>query len=292
MDYSDIVKLGIGTTDPMHGWQEALKLANPAAGTALTRVIPGETWERLLLGTTTLTCSAVAGIRQPVFNLLDGDGNTLYQIASGPQLAASSQMTAFLAVGEAAQIGPAPSQQATASVTGPGAGATITSIALPAGIYTVNWLVGLRGTTAAVDGDNFQLVIGATVLAQSISLSASGTEQQQQPIQVEVAVGGQTLSIQAIAAATATAVYRAQLVAVPDSGASWYARIPDIVMPSGWQVQVTATGLLAGDQFSGSTFVVQRFPSDFASGDLYHEALEGWRKYITALNRGEMTAGS
>jgi hypothetical protein len=95
------------------------------------------------------------------------------------------------------------------SVTTPGAGATIaTSAALAAGTYTVKWTVTLGGTPAAADANNFQLFNGATLVATSVNLGAIG-DYPQADVQVTV-VSGAVLTVKALGAGTAGAIYSAQ----------------------------------------------------------------------------------
>lgn len=106
---------------------------------------------------------------------------------------------------------------ANGTVTNPSAGEIITgaSAALPAGTYAVSWNVGLGGTTAAADVNNFQLVLGATPVLPSLNASTSGGVFSQLPTTITVPAGGAILSVQAIAQGTSTAVYRAQFTALP-----------------------------------------------------------------------------
>lgn len=57
------------------------------------------------------------------------------------------------------------------------------------------------------------------------------------------------------------------------------ANVPDIILPSGWTVEVIVAGAGAADQFSNVSLIVQRYPSDIASGDEYHEHLTAWRQF-------------
>jgi hypothetical protein len=112
------------------------------------------------------------------------------------------------------------------TVAAPGALSTICSIAnVPAGTYTVNWLVQLAGTPAAADANNFQLVNGATGLVLSANQGAVG-EYPQDPVEI-VVPAVQTVKIVNIGAATAGSIYTAQLALIPVTQALSVAELQD-----------------------------------------------------------------
>lgn len=102
------------------------------------------------------------------------------------------------------------------SVAAPAAGATIASLSLPNGTYTVAWTVELSGTLAAADIDNVALDIGATQVATSANAGAAGTYPQASA-QVVVTGGPLTLAAKAIGAATAGSTYRVNATITPTS---------------------------------------------------------------------------
>lgn len=105
------------------------------------------------------------------------------------------------------------SLSASATVTGPGAGATIASIVLPAGTYLVGWTVGYgAGAVAAAEANNMQLTGPAAPVTAIIPAVANQQVIQQQ---VTITTPGTTLAVKAIAAGTATAQYEAEIVATP-----------------------------------------------------------------------------
>jgi hypothetical protein len=111
-----------------------------------------------------------------------------------------------------------PSQQVYGTATSPAAGAVIANmVSLPAGIYTISWQVELQGTTAAgTDNDNFKLennTLGTTIL-QSVNPFAIGGPYIQPSITV-VLTQATHVTIQAVATATAGAVYSASFSATP-----------------------------------------------------------------------------
>lgn len=108
------------------------------------------------------------------------------------------------------------SSTTSGQVTSAGAAATITSQALAAGTYLVQWTVALSGTLGAGDANNLQLTNGATQVATSLNAGAAGTYVQQQAT-VVIPAGGATLAVKSIAASTVGGVYAAQLTAAPQA---------------------------------------------------------------------------
>jgi len=107
--------------------------------------------------------------------------------------------------------GAAATTEAAGQVTSPAAGATVVQLTgLPAGDYAVTWTVELSGTLAAADANNFRLLNGASAVLDSDNLAVAGTYPQPGVV-ITVPASG-SVSIQAIAAGTVGAVYRAQLV--------------------------------------------------------------------------------
>lgn len=99
------------------------------------------------------------------------------------------------------------------TATGPAAGATIASVVVPAGTYVVSWTVGYgAGAVAAAELNNMQLTGGP---ANVVALIPAVANQQQPQSQVTITTAGATIAVKAIGAATATAVYEAQLVVTP-----------------------------------------------------------------------------
>lgn len=99
------------------------------------------------------------------------------------------------------------------NATGPGAGATIASIVLPAGTWAISWTVGYgAGAVAAAEQNNMQLT-GLAAPLTAIIPGVANTEVPQQ--QVVLTTAGVTVAVKTIGAGTATAVYEAQIVAVP-----------------------------------------------------------------------------
>lgn len=77
--------------------------------------------------------------------------------------------------------------------------------------------------------------------------------------------------------------------AIPNVTAN--AAIPDLVIPSGWQIELEVIGILAGDQVSTIRMMNQRYPSGIASGDFYHAQHEMWERAWKQIQAGMGKAG-
>ena len=88
-----------GSLHMRQGWQELIKPANPAAGATFTRRIPGETWERYVAVTFTLTASAVVANRQAQLRLLDADGAIIASVSASGVVVAGTTVRPRCAVG-------------------------------------------------------------------------------------------------------------------------------------------------------------------------------------------------
>jgi len=111
-------------------------------------------------------------------------------------------------------LAPTPSLVNKNVTTGPAAGAGLATIAAPpAGIYKVDVYVEYSGTVAAADQDNLRLQVDSVTLVGLLA-SAAITSGDVNPIQsFIVRTIGTNIRIQAVALATATAVYTTMLVA-------------------------------------------------------------------------------
>lgn len=113
--------------------------------------------------------------------------------------------------------GSAASVTAQGSVTSPAATAAITATpAVPAGVYMVNWTVGLAGTLAAGDANNMRLFAAGSPVVNAIDPPVAGTYPQA-PVTVVIPAGGGSIGVQAIAAGSVGAIYSAQITATPVS---------------------------------------------------------------------------
>lgn len=131
---------------------------------------------------------------------------------------------------------------AEGTATGPVAGATIAQVVLPQGTWLISWTVGFgSGAVAAADANNMQLtgLTGGSLVA--VVPAVANTEVPQPGVEF---TGAATIAVKAIALATATAVYEAQIVATPVTGG--FVRIYDGAPQAGLQV---ATSYLPGPGF-------------------------------------------
>lgn len=108
------------------------------------------------------------------------------------------------------------SNGATAAAPGAGAAvATIVSGSLPAGLYDIEVTIGMNGTLAAADTSNMNLKAGATTLMAKIPYVANGTSNPTAgPFRFRASLDGSSaLTVNAVAASTASSVYTALIVA-------------------------------------------------------------------------------
>lgn len=105
-------------------------------------------------------------------------------------------------------------QNSAVTAASPAAGTTVTSVTIVPGEYTINWTVGLAGTTPGnTDRDNFGLYQGATLLATSANQGQTG-EFPQNPIVVSV-LANTVIAVKVIATTATGATYDASIDAVP-----------------------------------------------------------------------------
>lgn len=109
------------------------------------------------------------------------------------------------------------SNGATAAAPGAGAAvATIVSGSLPAGLYDIEVSIGMNGTlVSGTDTSNMNLKAGATTLMAKIPYVANGTSNPTAgPFRFRASLDGSTaLTVNAVAASTASSVYTALIVA-------------------------------------------------------------------------------
>ena len=124
-------------------------------------------------------------------------------------------------------------------VTTPAANQVLASIVVPQGSYTLNWIVGLGGTTGTPEISNFNVTLNGVVIAHSENSSSSGSFSTQSPFTISVPAGGGTIAITVGAnAPTAASVYRCQGVLTGSS---------EFTLQLGkrtWQLALPASGVL------------------------------------------------
>lgn len=249
-----------------HGFTELIPLAQPAAGAGLTRKVPFNVWERPRAVAFTYTAAAGGSGRQPVLRYLSPDAQTIVEAPVGGQLGPSGVANLFAWPSAPAAAPAGLTVQGDASVTSPAAGATITSITLTQGTWTIAWGVRTSGTVAAADNNNMQLNLpGGVSLIADVPQGGSNLSQQN-AVTIQVPVAGATVTVTAIAIGTVGAIYTAQITATPGEATSGYAPLPDLLLRSGWSLVLTAIGIQAGDQISAAFLLADRFPSGYASG--------------------------
>lgn len=87
---------------------------------------------------------------------------------------------------------------------------------IPPGTYTLGWIVQQTGPIAAVDINNIEVQLGATLLGIAMTSGNAGTNATQVPITFTVPPGAPgTLNIRAIVNATAGTTYIAQATLTP-----------------------------------------------------------------------------
>lgn len=245
-----------------------LNPANPAANAPLVYKVDSAWWERIVSLLFTFTASAVAGLRTLAIVLANADGVAFNITPGGPSILAGQTWQISSDLLEGLQVFAGPSQDNTGNAAAPAAGATIASLTLPAGEYAVNWTVELGGTPGAGDLDNFGLFVGANQVAQSVNPGAVGGPWPQLAENVVIPAGGAVLAVKAIGIGTAGSTYQATVAAAEDSANLACPQLPDLILKSSWQLQVTITGGQAGDQISGVQILTERHPSNWADGSL------------------------
>ena len=269
--FADVSRLMPSPPGLAHGFEQLVKATQPAAGASFTRTIQNDAWERIRAITFQLVTSAAAGNRQVLLNYADGDGFIFDQTPASQIVGPSGTVTGFLS-NRSPTAGPQlGSLQAEGAVTNPGLAGTIASIAaVPAGVWQAAVTVFLSGTVTVADQDNMALAFGGAanpVIAYPgvVNTPVTFTEVIELP-------AAHAVTVQAIAAASGvSAVYNAELVLTSSAGIAYYANIPDHVLKSGYQVQLTVNGIQAGDQLSGIGILTERFPSDYAVGGIEDE---------------------
>lgn len=112
---------------------------------------------------------------------------------------------------------------ASGSVTSPGGGVTLASVAIPAGTWEVTWIVGFTastsGSASAADNNNFVLYVGATAVGTAVVDAVdNGIElYAQTTVQVTVPGGGSTLAVKTAGAGSSGTTYYAMI----PPGGSW-----------------------------------------------------------------------
>jgi hypothetical protein len=259
--------------------------APPAAGSSYTYPVSNDYWERIVAVAFTLTTSAAA-VNRSVSLVWADDGGTAIATVPAVPIATASQVIPVTALLQAVPV-PAPGQTLNAygSQAAPGAGTTIANAGvLPSGLYSIAWTVEVSGPVAAgTDNDNMQLFVGGTAVARAIYPAVAGSYPQATAI-VWIA-GASALTIRNVAAATAGTTYAAALTATQLSGTPMVARIPDLILKSGWKLQVNVAGMQAADTLTGIAVLAERYSSDWAGGTLGSDEERAVREWLAWATR-------
>jgi hypothetical protein len=137
----------------------------------------------------------------PVFTPVDGAGNVIGGTAANPAVTKQFRDSAATA-------------QASGSTTAPTAGAAITTVAIPAtGLWEITASYYLSGTVAAGDANNLQLKQNATARLGPLLAPAVANAFPQPVVTVLSCAAGDTVTVNAVAAGSASCAYNATIVA-------------------------------------------------------------------------------
>lgn len=285
---SDFTSLVTAGTDLARGWAEPVYPADPAAGaTVAQRIVPGETWERMLLARATFTADTTAGVRNPRLEIVDALGRVLYGMPLTQGVAPSGVVTANVAVNGADEVvGPGP--MLDVSNAAPAAGADWT--------YTVP-----AGQSLVVETLQFSLVTGVTVANRTVqviiddganelwrwvspTVQAASTTVEYVGAQSSVEYGAVRNGVEAFELPNlilgpgyrvrtvtvniqATDQYSAQRLAeLIATSVTSVQRWPDIPLQSGYVLRFIHDGVGAADSWSSVRFYLARYPSDATRG--------------------------
>ncbi len=135
---------------------------------------------------------------------------------------------------------------ASGSVTSPGTFANILFLTVAPGTYTVSWTVTLSGTAGAGDADNFRLVNGVTVIANSVNAGAPGIYPQA-PQTFTVTAGNPDIQIGTAGSTPAAGAVYGAAVPSPVVKDCFIRSITHTVTVDGW---VTEWGLADASRYS------------------------------------------
>jgi hypothetical protein len=262
------------------GNTQLLKPPPPASGGGYTLGPDPSYWLRPVAVTFTATMSGAGGFRSLALNYIDGDGFIFNQVPIAAGLGSSAAVTAYADLASVTPLPGPPTVSFEAQVTSPAAGATITSLTLPAGEWEIAWTVEVDLNGAAADDDNFGLYNGSNQVAQSVSGHTAGQPYPQIPVTVAVPAAGTTMNVKAIGAGTATSVYVASITATAIGGIGLQAQLPDLVLKQGWSLGISIGNVQAGDQLSNIGILVERYASNWADGALGQDREEELREWL------------
>jgi len=269
------------------GFTQNVIIPNPGAGLPVAHTIGADYWKRIRAVAFQYVTSATTSEREISIAFADGGGNIFDAIPIfGVRFASfTTQLYADTNYAPNNQLEQAVTSYGTA--TTPAAGAVICSVTgTGPGIAQILWTVEVSGALAAgTDNDNFELVVNGGNVAQSENPAIAGVYPQQAE-QVEE-TGLVTAQIKTINLATAGAVYSASLAVQLSSGALIHVCIPDLILQPGWQMQINAANMQAGDSFQNIYALTEHYASDWASGTDSAETEDFIDAILARLANGE-----
>jgi hypothetical protein len=242
--------------------------AAPAAGANYTRTTGNTWWERILAISFTLTTSAAAGQRSAAINYLDADGNPLISKPAVPLIGPS---TAYAVSADIFGASGTPASGYPVTATGSFAGAGNGSASLPANAS----LTGFTVSIGVAGADNAPTVSVTNALGGTLTYTVGNNGNAQLPLvqafnpALPVAAAGDQIEV-AWTGATGTPAGDIVVTGVltGTGGIGSCPLLPDIVLKSGWSLQVALSGAESGDQISSIVTLVERYASNMADGSL------------------------
>jgi hypothetical protein len=265
-----------------------VKPAPPAAGAGFQRKVDGFAWESVVALAFQFTASATVQDRSVYWAIQDGDGFTIVQIPLISQALATDVRTVY---GGLSSIGPPPTTPSVSghgSVAAPGANTAIVSVVgARSGQYLVEWSVEVSGTLAAgTDNDNMQIVNGTDPVLVAEYPAVAGAYPQQP--EVITLIAGTNPSIKSIGAATAGSTYTASLLLIPQQAEAGLVELPDILVKSGWSMNILIDNAAAGDQISNIGLLLERINEPAASGT---DEAEQYFRFLEWMRSGQPAGG-
>jgi hypothetical protein len=257
----------------------------PAAGANFLYTVGADYWRRIRSMGFTFASSSTTADRELSLALADG-GGSIFNAVPIAGLRASSVTTQLYGDPDAIPS-PPPEQTPTTygEQTSPTAGTTIATLtSVGPGVVTVDWIVEVAGTLAeGTDNDNFILQFNGSTAAQSVNPALAGIYPQN-PVDIESTVVN-SITVKALNTASTGAIYSASVAAQLPGGSIIRFRVPDVMLQSGWQVQINVSNIQAADQIGNVFMLTEHYASDWASGTDYAEEEAFMDRLLERLSR-------